>query len=308
MKMLLTGASGMVGWHLKKILISKYDVLAPSREELNLLDNEATYSYIQKYKPNWIIHLASVVGGISANINNPVKFLIENVKINTNVIDAAFKLQVPYFLNFASSCMYPANRETLSENDLLTGELEPTNEGYALSKILSTKLCETISEKNGFFYKTIVPTNLYGPYDHFEESRSHLIPAIIKKMHDAKLENKKNVSIWGTGNARREFLYVEDLISFVFIAIEKIKILPAWINVGLGKDYSVREYYECVSDVVGYKPLFEYDLTKPEGMKMKKLNIQKALDLGWKPTTSLREGIEKTYHYYLSVFSKEEVL
>lgn len=288
----------MVGRHLVKALLPDYQLLTPSRSDLDLKDNSATRSYINKNKPDCLIHLAAKVGGIAANIADPVGFYIENARINANVIYASLKEEVPYLLNLGSSCMYPANRESLSEEDLLDGKLEPTNEGYALTKISATKLCSFISKQYSLQYKTIIPCNLYGPYDKFDNQRAHLIPAIIQKMHRAKMNNESVVTIWGSGKARREFMYVDDLVCFILLAIQKIEALPSWINVGLGRDYSVNDYYHAVADILGYSAQFEYDLAKPDGMLRKLLNVDKAKTLGWSAKTTLEEGIRNTYDYY----------
>ena len=305
MKILITGATGMVGRHLVQALNKKGGVvlLTPTRNELDLFNKNNVETYVKNSNCDLIVHLAARVGGIQANINAPVEFLVENTLINTHLIQAALQAGVKQFINLASSCMYPRDRELLSEEDLLSGKLEPTNEGYAISKIASTLLCSYIQRQYGLAYKTLVPCNLYGPYDHFDLNKSHLIPAVIEKLHVAKAHGRPNVEIWGDGTARREFMYVEDLIRFILLAIEKLDTLPDYLNIGLGHDYSINEYYQTAADIIGFTGKFTHDFTKPVGMRRKLLNINKAVEFGWKPSVSLAEGIEKTYHYYLSIRS-----
>ena len=196
--------------------------------------------------------------------------------------------------------MYPRNaKNPLSEDLILKGELEPTNEGYAIAKIMSTRLCEYISkEDKGLNYKTIIPCNLYGRYDKFESKHSHMIPAVVKKIHDAKRKNSIQIDIWGDGMARREFMYVGDLADFIVYAIQNFSKMPQNINVGLGHDYTINEYYQIIARIIGYKGKLIHDLTKPVGMKQKLIDDTKLREFGWKHETTLQEGIKKIYQYY----------
>lgn len=302
MKILVTGATGMVGRNLVPELAQQKNtqVLVPTRNELNLLNQQAVESYLQTHMPDLIIHLAAKVGGIQANIAEPVQFLADNVSMNINVINAALKLRIPKLLNIGSSCMYPKNRDNLHETDLLTGALEPTNEGYALAKIMSVKLCEYITKQHGLAYKSIIPTNLYGPYDNFDIVRSHLIPAMITKIYQAK-HSGAEVVIWGNGEARREFMHVKDLVDFILLAVNKIIELPYYINVGLGYDYSINEYYQVAAKVIGYTGRFTHDFSKPAGMRRKLLDVKHASKLGWCAKISLEDGLQDTYQYFLSI-------
>lgn len=303
-KVLLTGATGMVGRNiLENKLFKKYEILSPNRHELNLLDYESTFNYLNKNKPDLIIHAAGKVGGISANISDPLGFLIQNMDMGRNLILAAKKNEIRRVINLGSSCMYPRNaRNPIKENMILKGELEPTNEGYALAKIVSAKLCEYINKTNSnLCYKTIIPCNLFGRYDKFDPESSHMIPAVIKRIHEAKKNHIENVSIWGDGNARREFMYTEELTDFIAYAIENYEKMPQYINIGIGKDYSIAEYYRFIAKVIGYKGEFSFDLSKPVGMKQKLSDISQAIEFGWVPTYSLENGIEKTYQYYLTI-------
>lgn len=308
MKILITGSTGMVGRNLIEYLDkhSNYKLLTSSSKELNLLNDKEVESYLQKYLPDMIIHCAGVVGGIQANISYPVKFLVENTIMGINLINTAYKLGIKNLINIASSCMYPKYADNpLREEYILDGKLEPTNEGYALAKITVTKLCEYISkENNEFQYKTIIPCNLYGKYDKFDLEKSHMIPAVIRKIHNAKQENKKQIEIWGDGKARREFMYTEDLADFIYYAIKNFEKMPQNINIGLGEDYSINEYYKIISKVIGYKGDFTYDLSKPIGMKQKLVDITKLKEFGWNHKFSLEDGIQKTYEYFLQKVAK----
>tara|TARA_A100001035_G_scaffold238669_1_gene203397 strand:- start:180 stop:1103 length:924 start_codon:yes stop_codon:yes gene_type:complete len=301
MKILLTGSSGMVGKNiLDHFKSSKYKFLTPSRKELNLLDFQSTSKFLKSSKPEMVIHCAGVVGGIEANIRNPVKFLEENSYIGLNLIKAANDNGINLFMNLASSCMYPKNETNpLVEDSILSGYLEPTNEGYALSKIISTKLCEYISNKNPIKkYKTVIPCNLFGKFDNFDDSSSHMIPGVIKKIHLANLKGINKVQIWGDGKSRREFMTASSFADFVFYAIENFNNMPQNINVGLGHDYTINEYYTAIAKTIGYRGKFENDLSKPTGMRQKLVDITKLRSFGWNNKTSLQEGLTETYKYF----------
>ncbi|WP_314531349.1 GDP-L-fucose synthase [uncultured Pseudomonas sp.] len=301
-RILLTGGSGMVGRNLlEHSRINDFEVLAPPSTELNLLDFKAVQSYLERSQPNLIIHAAGKVGGIQANIREPVKFLLDNLDMGRNIVWAARVAGVKSLINLGSSCMYPRNHsEPLSEDMILKGELEPTNEGYALAKITTARLCEYITREDpSFHYKTLIPCNIFGRFDKFEPSHSHLLPAIIHKIHLAKTNNDPTVEIWGDGNARREFMYGGDLADAIIQAVDKFDSLPLNMNVGLGHDHSINEYYHAAAAVMDYRGQFIHDVTKPVGMARKLVNIERQSLWGWKPRHTLQEGIEKTYSYYL---------
>ncbi|MCD0491990.1 GDP-L-fucose synthase [Chromobacterium violaceum] len=304
MRILLTGASGMLGRNLLgHPSAGKFHWLTPSHTELDLSDFTATLRYIDKVKPDCIIHAAGKVGGIQANIREPVKFLIDNLDMGRNILQAAYSVGITKLINIGSSCMYPRGCQTaLKESDVLSGELEPTNEGYALAKITVAKLAEYICrESPGFNYKTVIPCNLYGKYDKFDPKWSHLIPAIIHKLHQAKIAGHSEVEIWGSGEARREFLFAEDLASALLKAIDDIEAIPSYMNIGLGHDYSVNEYYQAAAAVIEYHGTFTHDLSKPVGMDRKLTDTSLAKEWGWKPQTSLADGLMKTYQHYLQI-------
>jgi len=303
MKILLTGSNGMVGKNILTIKkLYKHEFLSPSSRELNLLNNESVRQYLSKHQPEMIIHAAGIVGGIQANIANPVKFLVENMQMGLNILTAAKEAGVSQFLNLSSSCMYPRDAiNPLSEDLILKGELEPTNEGYALAKVTSTRLCEYISKEDPqYIYKTIIPCNLYGQYDKFDPNHSHMIPAVIRKLDDAVKSGLAEIDIWGDGEARREFMYAEDLADFIFYAIDNFSEMPQNLNVGIGTDYTINEYYQTIAKVVGFTGKFKHDLSKPVGMKQKLIDDTKLANYGWTYKTSLERGITKTFQYYLS--------
>ncbi|WP_170000221.1 GDP-L-fucose synthase [Campylobacter sp. RM9328] len=307
-KILITGSSGMVGRNIVEFEKSKKHVLlTPSSKDLNLLDRKLVDNYIKETKPDIVIHCAGRVGGIQANLANPVAFLAENTQIGLNIIMGSYENGVKKFINMSSSCMYPKNAiNPLKEELILKGELEPTNEGYAIAKITSTRLCEYINRENKEFqYKTIIPCNLYGRYDKFNPKDSHMLPAVIKKIYEAKVNNQNTVEIWGDGKARREFMYVEDLADFTYFALENYEKMPQNINVGLGHDYTINEYYKAIAEVIGYKGNFTHDLSKPVGMKQKLIDDAELKNFGWRYKTSLKDGIQKTYEYYLKEFLSE---
>ena len=301
-RILLTGGSGMVGRNLlEHSCIDNFEVLAPASSELNLLDFNAVQEYLERYEPNLIIHAAGKVGGIQANIREPVRFLLDNLDMGRNIVWAARTAGVKRLINLGSSCMYPRNHsEPLSEDMVLKGELEPTNEGYALAKVTTARLCEYIARENANFqYKTLIPCNIFGRFDKFEPSHSHLLPAIIHKIHIAKMNNDPTVEIWGDGTARREFLYAGDLAGAILKALPDPQSTPATMNIGLGSDYSVNEYYAAAAAVIGYSGSFTHDLDRPVGMKRKLTDVNRARAWGWQAETALEDGIRKTYEFYL---------
>ena len=304
---LLTGCSGMVGRNIINHNFSQnYTILSPTSSDLNLLNYKDIEDYIAFNKPELVIHAAGIVGGIKANINYPVKFLVNNMQMGLNILMASKTQKVKKFINLSSSCMYPRNaRNPLLEDSILKGELEPTNEGYALSKITSTRLCEYISrEDSSFLYKTVIPCNLYGKYDDFSYESSHMIPGVIRKIYEAKSKNLEFVNIWGDGLARREFMYAADIADFIFYAVENFNKMPQNINVGLGLDYSIIEYYKMIANVIGYKGKFNHDMSKPTGMKRKLIDNKRLNEFGWSHQTSLELGIKKTYDYFLNEVKK----
>ena len=300
-KIFLTGGTGMVGSNIREHSEShKYTIFAPSSKEVDLTNYEQVTRYIAEVQPDIIIHSAGLVGGIQANIKNPVGFLVKNLQMGLNVILAAQQNNVKKLLNLASSCMYPRDMEIgLTEDMILKGELEPTNEGYALAKVVATRLCEYMNrEDEKWQYKTAIPCNLYGKYDKFDPKHSHMVPAVIRKIYEAKENNINEVEIWGDGLSRREFMYAGDLADFVYYALDHFDKMPQNLNVGLGRDYTINEYYQAIAKVIGYEGTFTHDLSKPMGMKKKMIDNTQLTAFGWKPKTSLEDGIKQTLEYF----------
>lgn len=303
-KLMITGGRGMVGRNIvEHARAAEWDVLAPGRAELDLMDRASVDAYMTTHQPDLIIHAAGKVGGIRANLAEPVEFLDQNVMIGRNVIMAARAAGVRRLINLGSTCIYPRNAPNpLGEDLLLTGELEPTNEGYALAKIMALRLCQYIrSEDPSFLYKTLIPCNLFGKHDKFDPKNSHLVPAIIHKVHQAQQSGEATVEIWGDGTARREFMYAEDLVDAIFRAADTLEELPDLINIGVGDDKSINDFYQVVADVIGWKGDFTHDLSKPAGMARKLSDTSRQQAWGWAPQTSLEEGIAKTYQHYLEL-------
>ncbi len=301
-RILLTGSGGMVGHNiLEHPEINKFDVLAPRSSELDLTDFNAVQSYLSKHKPDIVIHAAGKVGGIQANMREPVKFLMENMDMGRNIVWASHQADIKRLINLGSSCMYPRNHsEPLNESLVLKGELEPTNEGYALAKVMTARLCEYIMrEDESFQYKTLIPCNIYGRHDKFDPAHSHLVPAIIYKVYQAKKKAESSVEIWGDGTARREFMYGGDLADAIIRALNHFDSMPDMMNIGLGYDYTINEYYQAAAEVLDYQGEFIHDLSKPVGMARKLVDIDLQKKWGWQARHSLVSGIEKTYQYYL---------
>jgi len=302
MRILLTGSSGMVGSNfLEHPDIRSFEILSPSSSELNLFNYTAVEEYLQQQQPDIIIHAAGRVAGIQANMKEPVRFLLENLDMGRNIVWAARQAGIKKLINLGSSCMYPRNAvNPLNEDSILQGELEPTNEGYALAKITVSRLCMYISQEDpDFQYKTILPCNLYGRWDKFDPVHSHLIPAVIHKIHLAKVTDQQEVVIWGDGQARREFMYVGDLADCLVNGVRKFEQMPQVMNTGIGFDYTVHDYYQAVAKVIGYNGTFTYDRSKPVGMKQKVVDVSTLTSWGWRAKTSLHDGLAKTYDFYL---------
>jgi len=301
-KILLTGGGGMVGRNLLEVAAARnIEIIAPSSRELDLLDRSAVAGYLKYLKPDCVIHAAGKVGGIQANLREPVLFLVQNWEMGQNLVMASRDAGIKQLINLGSSCMYPRNSpDALREEDVLTGALEPTNEGYAIAKCAVARLCDYIQRENhDYHYKTLIPCNLYGRYDKFDPAHSHLVPAVIHKLHRAKENGVDAVDIWGDGSARREFMYAGDLVNAILSAIDRFDTLPNLMNVGLGHDFAVNDYYRVGAQIVGYTGEFEHDLTKPVGMMRKLTDVSRAQDWGWSAKTSLEDGLRATYSYYL---------
>jgi len=280
---------------------SSYKWLTPSKLELNLNEFQSVKNYFKQYKPDIVIHAAGKVGGIQDNIAHPVNFLVDNLDMGRNLIVAAREAKIKTFLNLASSCIYPRiAKNPLSEDIILEGPLEPTNEGYALAKIVALKLCEYINkEDQSLHFKTLIPCNLYGRFDKFDPNHSHLVAAIIHKIHEAKVHQDKTVTIWGDGLARREFMDAFDLAHIIMQSIKDFESLPSVMNVGVGCDFTINEYYKIAAEVIDWHGEFIHDRNKPAGMLQKLVSIDRMQALGFKAATSLKEGMLNAYTFYL---------
>lgn len=303
----LTGGSGMVGRNIQEHpRAADWRIVAPSSAELDLTDASAVDAFMDKTQPDLVVHSAGQVGGIQANMAHPVAFLERNITMGRNILMGAHRAGVKQVLNLASTCMYPrAAPNPLTEDMILTGALEPTNEGYAIAKIMATRLCQYINREDPEArFKTLIPCNLFGRHDKFDPKHSHLLPAIIHKMYIAKAEGHAEIEIWGAGTARREFMYAGDLAAAVLRAADQIDEIPELMNVGLGNDYTINEYYRAVADVIGWEGQFTHDLSKPVGMMQKLIDSTRQTDWGWAPPTSLADGIAKAYDFYLNEATK----
>jgi GDP-L-fucose synthase len=301
-KIFVAGHRGMVGSAFVRSLRAEgfTNLLEPDRSELDLISESDVFDIFKKEKP-WVVILAAAkVGGIKANNDFPVEFLLDNLRIQNNVIRSAFQTGVRKLLFLGSSCIYPKLApQPISESALLTGPLEPSNEAYAIAKIAGIKLCQAYAGEYGANFISVMPTNLYGPNDNFDLETSHVLPALLRKAHEAKTRDEKKLAVWGTGEPRREFLHVDDLAAACLLLLEKYD-SPEIINIGCGEDVTIRELAELICDVVGFDGELVWDNTKPDGTPRKLLDVTKIRDLGWQPTIPLREGIAQTYDWFLA--------
>lgn len=302
MKIVLTGGTGMVGKNIfESAIAQKHELSAPGRSEMNLLDAASVECYLKNQMPDLVIHAAGHVGGIQSNMANKAQYLYLNLQMGLNLVHVCNSLGVPRILNLGSSCMYPKDLAgAIPESSLLGGILEPTNEGYAIAKIGVAKLCEYLSaESPNRAYKTLIPCNLYGRWDKFNPENSHLIPAIIRKMYEAAKNQKKQVEIWGSGEARREFMYAGDFTRYVDALIDKFGDLPSYLNVGLGYDYSINEYYAAAARVTGFNGTFLHNLDRPVGMQRKLVDSSRLKSILPSFDSTLEGGIRQTYEFFL---------
>ena len=300
-KIFVAGHRGMVGSALIRALeaagFSK--LLKRDRSELDLGDSAAVSKFFAKEKPEVVIFAAAKVGGIKANNDQPVEFLLENLRVQSNVIAAAHENGARKLLFLGSSCIYPKLApQPIPETALLSGPLEPTNEAYATAKIAGVKLCQAFSREYGANFVSAMPTNLYGPNDNFDLETSHVLAALLRKAYEAKKSSARELVVWGTGTPRREFLHADDCASACLFLLEKYD-SPEIVNVGCGEDISIRELAELVCEVVGFDGELSWDKTKPDGTPRKLLDVSKLRELGWTPTIPLRDGIAQTYDWFL---------
>jgi len=317
-RIFVAGHRGMVGAAIVRQLESKgnCDIITRTHSELDLLDQAAVAEFFNQVQVDQVYLAAAKVGGIYANNIYPAEFIYENLMIECNVVHSAFKAGVQNLLFLGSSCIYPkSSNQPIVEGDLLTGILEPTNEPYAIAKIAGIKLCESYNRQYGTQYRAVMPTNLFGEGDNFHPENSHVIPAMMQRFHKAKLNNDASVNVWGTGKAMREFLYVDDMAAACVHVMglndsvyqEHTKPMQAHINVGTGKDVTIKELAEIIRRVVGFQGELQFAPTKPDGVPRKLLDVSRLRNLGWQHEVELEEGIMKTYDWYLKALEKGRV-
>lgn len=301
-KIYVAGHRGMVGSALLRNLQSKgyTNIITRTRSELNLLEQKAVHTFLKQEQPAYIFLAAAKVGGIYANNTYRADFIYENLAVEANVIHGAHLAGVGRLCFLGSSCIYPRNcPQPIKEEYLLTGPLEPTNEPYAIAKIAGIKLCESYNRQYGTQYVSVMPTNLYGPNDNYDLNNSHVLPALIRKAHEAKLRGDNELVVWGSGKPMREFLYVDDMADACVFLMER-DIGEGLFNIGFGEDVTIREVAETVMNVVSFKGEIVFDASKPDGSPRKLLNVDRMRGLGWQAQTSLRDGIAKAYADFLS--------
>ena len=309
-KIYIAGHRGLVGSAIVRQLESRgfTNLLMRTHKELDLCNQAQVQNFFQQEEPDYVILAAAKVGGIHANNTYPADFIYQNMMIEANVINSAYENKVKRLLFLGSTCIYPkAVEQPMREDALLTGVLEPTNEPYALAKIAGIKLCESYNRQHGTDFRSVMPTNLYGINDNFHPENSHVIPALMRRFHEAKVNNDAEVIVWGTGNAMREFLYVDDMAQASLFVLEldeetyqaNTKSMLSHINVGTGKDVTIREMAETIKEIVDYKGKLIFDTTKPDGAIRKLIDVTRLSDMGWEYSVDIKDGLSKTYEWYL---------
>ena len=306
-KVLVTGANGMLGRAVsKQFRVSGAEVIELTREKIDLVDSKGTLEYLEKFLPDLIVHCAAAVGGIKASIQMGSKFFIDNTRIDNSVLFAARQLRIKNFIYIASSCMYPANREhPLKEDEILSGPLEPTNEDYAITKIVGSRLTQAIGYEENLNWRVFIPSNLYGQYDNFNLNRAHLLAAIIRKSVEARRSNSHTIEMWGDGTPLREFTHIDDFSNWIVSSSKFLNLLPPFLNVGFGIDYSVREFYEKVLTALNWDAEIVPNLDVPNGNMRKLMDSTLAREFGWNPKISIEDGIKKTILWYCQQLPKE---
>lgn len=302
----VAGNTGLVGSALmRRLEAGGYkNILVRPHAELDLTDKRVVNAFFQQEQPEYVFLAAAKVGGIQANNTYPAEFIYQNLMIQTNVIHAAYTHRAKKLLFLGSSCIYPKHApQPMKEEYLLTGLLERTNEPYAIAKIAGIKMCVAYNRQYGTNFISVMPTNLFGPGDNYDLEKSHVLPALIRKVHEAKERGADQVVVWGTGTPRREFLYSDDLADACVYLMEKYDAtdIGEFINIGIGKDISIRELAELVGEIVGFKGVLKFDASRPDGTPQKLLNVERLQALGWRPKTSIRQGIEKAYQNFLEM-------
>ena len=303
------GQSGLVGTALVRNLEKKgySNIIVKSRKELNLFDGKKVEKFFQKEKPEYVFLAAAKVGGIWANKTQKADFIYDNLQIQNNIIYSAWKSKVKKLILLGSSCIYPKlAKQPIKEEYFMTGLLEETNDAYAVAKIAGIKMCQSFNQQYKTNFISVMPTNLYGPHDNFNLNDSHVLPAMIRKFHEAKIRGDKEVVLWGDGTPRREFLYVDDMADACVFLMENYDSSEI-INIGCGEDQTIKELAELVGLIVGFTGKIVWDTTKPNGTPRKQLDVTKLFGLGWKPRVSLEEGIQKEYQWFLDNVAKKQI-
>jgi GDP-L-fucose synthase len=301
-KVYVAGHSGLVGSAIVRKLKEKgyTNLVYRTSKELDLRNKDQVCTFFEVERPEYVFLAAAKVGGIVANNDYPADFIRDNLLIQTNVIDTSYQYGIKKLLFLGSTCIYPKfAQQPMHEDSLMTGILEPTNEAYAIAKISGIKMCEAYNKQYGTNYISVMPTNLYGPNDNFDLETSHVLPALIRKFHEAKMEKKTTVEVWGTGTPRREFLYSDDLADAV-IYLMNFYNENQFINIGVGKDISIKDLAEKIKEVVGYEGQIVFNTTKPDGTPRKLVDVSRLNNLGWQASTSLDEGLKKAYEWFLN--------
>jgi GDP-L-fucose synthase len=296
----IAGHSGLVGGALVRAMRERgySNLILRTHQALDLTDQLAVRQFFQAERPQAVIMAAARVGGIQANTSRPAEFIRDNLLIQDNVIDSAHRFGVEKFVFLGSSCIYPKLApQPMKEEYLLSGPLEPTNEWYAIAKIAGIKMCQAYRREYGFNAISLMPTNLYGPGDNFDLQNSHVLPALIRRFHDAKVRGDQSVTVWGSGTPRREFLHVDDLADAILYLLQTYDAEPM-VNVGWGEDVSIRDLADLVMSAIGYRAELEFDSTKPDGSPRKLLDVSRLNELGWRPKIALSQGIQSTYAWF----------
>ena len=309
-KIYIAGHKGLVGSAILRLMEKRgySNIIKRTRKELDLSNQKQVRDFFEKEKPKYVILAAAKVGGIFANSNYPASFIYENIMIESNIINSAYENNVKRLLFLGSTCIYPKSvKQPMQENALLSGFLEPTNEPYAIAKIAGIKLCESYNRQYGTDFRSVMPTNLYGINDNFHPENSHVIPGLMRRFHLAKINNEDELKVWGSGEAMREFLYVDDMAeaSMFVMELEKkvylknTKPMLSHINVGTGEDITIRELAEIMREVVGFKGKLVFDNSKPDGTQRKLIDVTRLSKMGWNYQTSLKDGLNKTYEWFI---------
>lgn len=303
MKVFLTGGSGLLGSHIRHVCVkSQIDVFAPTRQQLNLHDTTGVTESIVDYQPDVVVHCAGLVGGIADNVRRPYEYCFENLQMGLSVVEAARRSGMHRLINISSANIYPevGDGQPFAEQSVLAGPLSQSTRGYGLAKGCIAKLVEFCNEQYGFSYRNLIPTNLYGEWDDFSPEHAHMIPGIMRRLHLAAVGQERTVEIWGDGSARRAFLYAGDLADFIIGSLDRLHELPVYLNLAPTTDHSVLEYNQIIAEIVGYKGEFNFNLERPVGTSIMRLDTSSAVRAGWSPKTTVEEGLAALYQYFLS--------